>query len=40
MKEESKREYLEKTPHDELQKSPKIQALSETRTRTLTLVAG
>ena len=45
MKEGRKPEYPEKTPGDELQrmphtKSPKIQAPSETQTRTVTLVAG
>ena len=45
MKEGRKLEYPEKTPGDELQKmphtkSPKIQAPSETRTRTIALVAG
>ena len=45
MKEGRELEYPEKTPGDELQKmphtkSPKIQAPSETRTRTLALVAG
>ena len=46
MKEGRKPEYPEKIPDDELQKmshsyqSPKMQAPSETRTRTLALVAG
>ena len=45
MKGGRKRDYPEKTPDDELQKLPhtkrtKIQAPSETRTRTLALVAG
>ena len=46
MKEGRKPEYPEKTLGDELQKmphttySPKIQAPSETRTRTIALVAG
>ena len=45
MKEGRKPEYLEKTPDDELQKmphtkSPKIQAPTQTQTRTLALVAG
>ena len=45
MKEERKPEYPQKTVDEELQKMPhakipKIQASSETRTRTLVLVAG
>ena len=45
MKEGRKPEYPEKTPGDELQKmlhtkAQKIQALTETRTRTIALVAG
>ena len=43
MKERRKREYPEKTPGDELQKMPKLQAPSEThetRTHTLALVVG
>ena len=40
MKEGRKLEYPEKTPGDELQKCPKIQAPVETRTRTIALVAG
>ena len=45
MKEERKPENPEKTPGDELQKmprtkSPKIQAQSETQTRTIALVVG
>ena len=45
MKEGRKPEHPEKTPDDGLQKMPqtkaqKIQAPSETRTRTLALVAG
>ena len=45
MKEGRKPEYPEKTPDDEVQKMPhtktlQIQAPSETRTRTIALVAG
>ena len=45
MKEGRKPEYPEKTPNDELQKMPhtkarRFQAPSETRTRTIALVAG
>ena len=40
MKEGRKPEYPEKTPGDEIQKMPYTTAPSETRTRTITLVAG
>ena len=40
MKEEKKPEYPEKTPDYELQKMPHTKAPSETRTRTIALVAG
>ena len=40
MKEGWKREYLEKTLGDKLQKMPHTKAPSETRTHTTALVAG
>ena len=40
MKEGRKPEYPEKTPGDKLQKMPHTKARSETRTRTIVLVAG